>query len=420
VELAEEAEPHMNRPQQVTWVNRLEVEHDNLRSALAWSIDNDVEIGLRLAGAMGRFWMFHGHFSEGWDWMAKALAEANNSGPRLDGSRAKVLQHASKLLFLQGDINGARALSEESVTIWRQVGDQRNLADVLCDLGPTIHRLGDHAEARALLEESIAIFRQLKDKAGLARSLFWHGHVAWREGDDTLARTSAEEGIAVSREVGDISRIAASLSVLGVVEMRQGHYVTAQASFEESLTLFQQAEDKTGSALLFSFLGVLAYTQGRYEQAKSFFEQSLQLWRESDGKIYVAGILYDLGSVIYQQNNWREAAQFFEEGLTLSLELKEKPDIARCLAGLAIVAEAEEQPERAIHLFGVIEALLEAENMELETIDRFDRVPVPIQADYERHRAAARAALGDEVFEAAYAEGQAMSLEEAVASVLER
>jgi predicted ATPase/DNA-binding SARP family transcriptional activator len=442
--LAEEAEPNIYGTEQVVWLNRLEIEHDNLRVALAWSIDHAIDVGLRLVGALGRFWHFRGHHHEGQDWLAKALA--SSEGADLEGPRAKALDRAGYLAFFLGDIERACALCQESVRIWRELGDQRGLAHALCDLGSAVNAGGDPARARNLLEESIALFRQIEDKPGLVRALFWHGHVAYLQRDFVRARASAEETITLGREVGNTSNVASATDTLGMIAFHEGDYAAAQSFLEESLRLMREVEDKLGIAIMLDLLGGIAYTQGRYGQARLCFEESHRIWQELGSKPEVAWGLYFLGYVALRQGHLRQAAKLFTESLLLYQELEAKADMARCWAGLAEVAKAEGRPERAARLWGAMHAALQSLGTHLEVVDqdRYAHGPehpmVPSeapprgctgespptglhrgnvfaatsQAEQEREVAALRTELSGDAFAAAWAEGQAMTLEQAL------
>jgi tetratricopeptide (TPR) repeat protein len=416
LELAEAARPHMYGPREALWVKRLEAEHDNLRAALAWSIENATDIALRLAGSLGRFWHLHAHHSEGRRWLVKALTKSEDNTTGLDSFRARAFNQASVLSYFMGDTAQAFSFSERSVNLWRQVGDTQGLALALCDLGVAMHGQGHLARARVLLEESISLFRQLKEKRGLVRSVFWHGHVTYRQHDYAKARMSAEESITLAREIGDTSNMAAATSTLGRISFQQGDFSAAQLYFEKSLQLFREAEDKPGIAIVLDCLGNLAYTQDDCEKAKSCFEESSVIWRELGSQPDVAWLLCHLGYIALHLGNQQRAMLFFEESLALNRALDNRQGIARCLAGLAGIAAAAGQPARATRLFGATETRLVILDTQLGYIkkDMCDRIATTIQAEYERTMAAARAKIPEADFEAAYAEGQAMSLEQAI------
>ncbi len=201
--LVEEAEPELTGAKQTEWLHRLEEEHDNLRTALRWAKEHNgdgdahkVEVGLRIAGALWRFWKVRGYLSEGREKLAGMLAlptlptastlaptpaplpqtlrtqsHSPHSPYSLNLFRAKALNGAGVLAYRQGDYISARSLHEESLAIKRELGDKQGIASSLNNLGNVADDQGDYANARSLHEESLAIKRELGDKRGIASSL---------------------------------------------------------------------------------------------------------------------------------------------------------------------------------------------------------------------------------------------------------
>ena len=279
--LAEAAAPELRGAHQVAWLERLNAEHDNLRAALAWLLEQQaIACSLRLAGALWRFWHIRGHLSEGRRWLEAALALAGREGPvppigtvpplpdtghRV--AKAQALNGAGALATSQGDYAMARALHERSLALRRELGDTRGIAASLNNLGLVAREQGDYGAARALFEESLALKRELGDKLAIANSLSNLGLVAFDQGDYGAARALHEESLTLGCELGDKWGIAISLSNLGEVARAQGDYATARVLFEESLTLKRELDDKLGIAhSLEGFAGV-ASAQGHAEQA---------------------------------------------------------------------------------------------------------------------------------------------------------
>ncbi len=420
MELAEAAEPHMYARGQVTWVKRLETEHDNLRTALQWSIENDVEICLRLAGALGFFWHIHSHHLEGRDWLLKVLAQTEDSELDLDKFRAKALNKAGYLSMFLSNIRQANALLEKSVALWEKIGEQLGLAHALCDFGAALQVQPDLPKAREALEASIAIFRQLNNKEGLARSLFWHGHATMQQRDYEQARASAEECILLSREIGMTTHIGSASLTLGRVAVGEEDYATAQSFYEDSLRIFKEMEDKPGVAIGLDLLGSLAYRQAHYQQAKTSLEKSLLIWQELGNRMSEAWVSYILGYIAIHQKQGQQAASYLNKSLLIYQERNKLTGIARCFLGLAEVASLDKETDRAAQLFGIAEAYLEVSQVKLGNAinDLFDHIAAISHVEYEQLVAAVRAELDEASFEIAYAKGQAMSLEEAVAYAL--
>jgi len=195
--LAEQAAPQLAGREQAAWLTRLETEHANLRAALRWAQVSDArEVGLRLAGALARFWEVHGHLHEGQRWLEEMLAMPGaERRPELAALRATALHGAGLLAY----------------------------------------RLGDHARAVALGADCVALRRALGDTQGLAATLNNLGNVAIRQGDLARAAAYLAESVALQRACGDAVRLAAMLNNVSNVACMQGDYAQAVALFTESL-----------------------------------------------------------------------------------------------------------------------------------------------------------------------------------------
>jgi non-specific serine/threonine protein kinase len=152
--LAEEADPKLRGAEQAEWLRRLENEHENLRAGLEWSlVEAGPQEGLRLCGALQRFWWTRGHFTEGRQWCTRSLCKAG--AEERTRERAYVLNAAGVLSHDQGDYPAAKAFHEEGLAIRRELGDRRGTAASLGNLGNVALNQGDYPAARALLEESL-------------------------------------------------------------------------------------------------------------------------------------------------------------------------------------------------------------------------------------------------------------------------
>ena len=367
--LAEEADPKLCSAEREQWVHRLEQEHNNLRAALNWSVERkEAATALRLGGALWRFWFWQGHLGEGREWLEKALAVAGSESgglttQELPAVRAKALGGAGVLTHYQGDYRQAKLLCEESLALFRALGDKRGMAASLNGLGLIARASNAYAEARALHEESLAILRALGDTWGIAEALSHLMIVAFSHGDYTAGKLLCDESLAIFRAFGDRRSIALALGTLGNQAFLQEEDAAALPSIEEGLALFRELGDRRNSARMLSFLGYAAFVQGDYAKACTCYVEALTTLRELGAKWYIVA----------------------------------------CLDGLAGVAVAQGQPEWAAHVLAAAALLREALGVS----------PPPILlANYERTVATTRAQLGEERFAAAWAEGRKMTLEQ--------
>jgi predicted ATPase/DNA-binding CsgD family transcriptional regulator len=365
--LVEEGESGLTGAEQRLWRERLEEENDNLRAALSWSLKRgESETAMRICGALWRFWLMEGYFSEGRRWLEEALAGGSGAAAPV---RAKALNGVGVLYHYRGDYERTKALCGESLALYRQLGDKKGIAAALHGLALAARSEGDSAKARAMLEESLAISRELGDEWSVAYSLIYLGIVLMMQEDDEAARSTLEEALALSRKSGDLRHISYSLGLLGKLASDRGDYQTARSLLEESLALIKELRDRLGTARTLYVMGVVAFDQGRFVAARSLYEESLAISEE-------LGVVWHVASV---------------------------------LEGLARVA-AQRQPVWAARLLGASEGLREAAGVPEPAF------PPWIRATREQGVAVARHRLGEEAFAAAWTEGKAMTPRQALAA----
>jgi tetratricopeptide (TPR) repeat protein len=344
--LAKQAEPELRGAEQQAWLARLEADHDNLRAALAWSqtVRGSTELGVRLGGTLWWFWWVRGYWSEGRAWLSRTLAssmillesERSSEEWALIAARAKALLGASWLAHAQSDYERQAALVEESLTLYRTLGDQHGSADALRGLSWMAFSQGNLEQAAARLEESLALYRTLGDQHGSADALRGLGWVAEYQGDHERQAALVEESLTLYRALGDKRGCADALQGLGWVALRQSALEQAAARFEESLTLYRALGDKRGCADALRSLGNVAVHQGASERARMLAEESLALARELGDKRGVRRAITVLVWAASTQHDDQTVARL-EEYLAVSRELGSKSDIAGTLNELGEV-----------------------------------------------------------------------------------
>jgi non-specific serine/threonine protein kinase len=319
--LAEEADPKLRGAEEAEWLRRLEEEHENLRAGLEWSlVEAGSKGGLRLCGALQRFWWTHGHLAEGRQWCTRVLCKAG--AEERTRERASALNAAGILTYYQGDYPAARALYEESLAIRREVADRLGIAASLSNLGIVTLNQGDYPAAKALFEESLAIRRELGDRFGIAVSLSNLGYALLNQGDYPAARAPLEESLAICRELGDRFVSALALSNLGYVALNHGDYPAARALLEESLEIRRKLGDRSGipysleglAAVVASLLGSLraARIWGASERWRAEIGAPLPPCERSCYDRLVAAARIASGDEAAFDNAWQEG-----RGLTL-------------------------------------------------------------------------------------------------------
>ncbi len=243
VQLAERVETGLAGPQQSEWVARLEAEHDNLRAALEFCRDRNKTAGRRLAGALWQFWEARGYLSEGRTWSESMLDR--DGKPAIDPASARVLLGAGTLAGRQGDLEAAGRLLEESLRLFREVGDRWGIGWALDNLGMLALSGGDIERARTMFEESLEIFRQIGDRRGAACTLDNLGWAVLLVGDPASAQQHFEGALAVFQEIGDRRGMGRALGNLANLLRVRGDVRRARALFKESAQFCQSPPSKT-------------------------------------------------------------------------------------------------------------------------------------------------------------------------------
>ncbi len=366
---SEEAEPKIRGAEHFLWRTRLEVEHDNLRAALRWTLESqEAEMGMQLAFSLVAFWRASNQDREGRNWCEQVLAQPGTSART--AARAMALLAAGAMTMFQGDLPQAQLLLEESIAIGREVGRaaKRTLALALALLAYGALLQGNLGAARELAEEGVRLFREVGEAWGTALALNHLGRATLELGDPVAARPLLEESAALFR-AGNMQRLAMPLNTLGRVALRQG--------------------DDTG--------------------ARAYCEEALAVARATGDELFIAEALAQLGTVALHVGDSGQATELYQQSLTLIWTRGYRECIAEDLAGLAATASLLGQPERAARLFGAVEALREVSGIRLSPLPR---------ADYDRAVEGIRAHLDEATFAQAWEKGRAMPLEQAIAEAL--
>ena len=280
------------------WMDRLEREHDNLRTALGWAKERgEVEAGLRLVGALGWFWWTRGYFVEGHNWAEHFLEKPVRGDLRaMDGARAKALLGAGMLSYGRGDLLRSLGLLEEGLATYRRLGDQAGTAAILAELGKVVRAQGDDDRAQELSKEGLHLSRLLGDNRSAAISLLTQGHLARHRGDLARAAELFGEALALWKKLEDRRGVAYSLCNLGVAALERGEAGYALELHEESLRLYEALQDKPGRAYALINLGDVARSLGEEGRAVSLYEEALALHKELGIERGVLRALERLGS----------------------------------------------------------------------------------------------------------------------------
>jgi len=359
-----------------TWLDRIKIEYDNIRSALSWISKDEPEAGIRLAAALWRFWYLNGYLQEGRRWLEELLTRQPASTD--DVIRAKAINRLAVTAVLQGDgataqtlatqalsvaresggdgeaatalntmaiiageqcnFSAARALLEESLGIRRESGDRALTANTLNNLGILSFRQGEFDAARRFYEESLAHFLEVGDRHGMAMTLLNQGELASRTGDRSSAQLKIQEALTLAKELKDRSLIPVAMNSLGKMLLSEGNDPAAYQLIKETLEVFRELGDKHRIATTLVSLGTLAEHRACDRDAQSLYEESVALCRELADPLELATSLTCLGRLAARQGDHAAARTHYQEALAITQQVGSKPGVARSLSGLADLA----------------------------------------------------------------------------------
>ncbi len=443
------AQSLIHGPEQMQWLNRLEIEHNNLRLALRFALEhNEACDALLLADALTPFWEMRGFLHEGREWFKRALDAAPrphpDSAPEYRTCYAWASDRAAELALRQADYPAARVLSTASLELFRELGDKPGCAAALNTLGNTVRQMGEYTIAEGLHYESLTISRELGLKREIVAALTSLGMAAQYQFRIEQARTYYEEALELEREQDDKRAIALALTNLGTAVQQQGDFDRARALHAESLALLREIHDRWGISGTLANLGMLAEAQRDYEGARVYYEEGLELARALGERRAMAVLTRSLGLTKQAQGDLEGARRMHEESLAIRRELNHKRGVCLSLANLALVIHLQGDDAKAREVYGeslalcreledrrtLVDALVGLAHIHLKAGDlqcaaqlaafvetRFSSLPLGLdQAERDLHAetvAQVRGRLTPEAWQAASESGRNLDVEQA-------
>ncbi len=366
LELVEEMLPHLSGQDQQKWLDRLEVEYDNIRAALSWSLTgSQVEAGLRIAIAIYQFWTIRDYTEEGLAWMERLLGGAGEAVSSV--VQANGLAYAAFLAGFRGNAAAQIAHGREAATVAEAAGAE--------------------------------------GKRALVWALAAQAYGARAEGDYQTEFALGERVIRLNRELEDAYQLGVTLSVYSFSAMALGKYDRARAMLNEALGLLREAGNPYRTAMALNYSGDLARCERDYAAARAAYEQGASLLRRLDAPRDLASVLQNLGHTWLHLGDAERGRVLFGESLAIQLAQRNTQGALECLIGFAAIAVVRGLPAAGARLLAAVQAL---------GGERITSAWAATRIEYEHYLALARARLGEEAFEAAQASGRTLSLQEVV------
>ncbi|MCI0712979.1 MAG: LuxR C-terminal-related transcriptional regulator [Chloroflexi bacterium] len=268
-QLAERAAPELRLANQEQWFHTLELEHDNLRAAIAWSLDSgEVTVGLRIITALRDFWFYEGYHVEAYQWCERALKHVSQIHPILQG---RLRLTAGLIAWARHQMDETRHYWEQALTIFQETGERRYAAWALGYLGGS--------------------------KFGIDQSGY----------EDDVVRIEA--AIDTLRKLNDLPGVAQMLNILGNVHRIPQHYDQAKLAYERCLGIVRQTGEKRRESIILSNLALVAYAEADYELVKVYSQDGVSIAYEIGFKLILAECLHTLAGFLGAENRAPDAAR---------------------------------------------------------------------------------------------------------------
>lgn len=414
--LAEQAAAQWSTPAVDAWIEKLHREYDNMRAALQWARDSGHGmIGLRIAGALWKFWQGYGYTSEGRAWLDRLLTlddphpDSTTMIARLSG-----LQAAAWLASEQRDDTQATRLLEQSMLLRRTLRETTGPTNPLVNGARQSRTEGKYQQAASALEEALSRHRSLREQlrrgsADLGLALYDLGQVQRvlglvrrEQGDFAQAKALFEESLSIHRRFGDREGVAFALIGLADVARDQGDAARVQEYATESLAILRDLRIQWMIGFALNTLAQGAYINDDLEQACTLIDESVVLFRELNAYSSLTEILITQGQILQAQGDVTAAHSALTEALRFAWAVGPRLFVAASLEGLACIESARGQAGRAVQLFAAASTLRTQMGTPVRPVDR---------PALEQALATARSILGADGFTALWEESAGLPLE---------
>jgi non-specific serine/threonine protein kinase len=334
VNLAEQAEPELIRSNQVFWLNRLDDELDNLRIALEWALERNVEAGLRIATVLWQFWQSRGYLAELGNWLGQLLKhyELANS--------LHVRALAAYSIYTR-----SRSIAEQSLQMARTLSDRQSEALSLMNLGVIISvQQGDLREGLPVIEQSLALFRELGDTLNQAYATGW---LSLNNNDLEHTKALVIESLRLFRQLGHLWGIASSLRQLATLTIWGGDFSSPTPWLEEARTIFRQLGDQLREAQILELYGGLAFWVGDFQKACAYYEEAITLEKKVGSDLDSDWTHTHMAYAVLRQGDITQAKEKFKFCVQHFQNTENMGGLVFAMEGLASLNINQDQPCRA-------------------------------------------------------------------------
>ena len=376
IEMAETAQPLiLDKDKELEWIHRLQMEYDNIRTAIEWGLSNDPLAVARIVYSLSSLSVVRSSAGEGHRWGEKALKEIDNAGKNKTDeeklTKARLLVSMGMLSFSMGNNQASRSEDLEAILILRELGDRRSLAIALGFLcGASI--LTGHKE------ESIMVY---------------------------------EEALNIAEELGDNYILGTVLTAGSRVEVfAKGDFSKAIEHNTRASELLKEHGNRWAYGISMYGFGNLYIAQRNFDKSREKFQIAMQTMQELGSLRNVSMIKSDLAHILRYEGKYSEAITAYRETIKDWQRMGHRAAIAHQLECMAFIYKAMEQPERAVQLFGAAEALRQKIEIDMTAQER---------QEYDKEVADLKTNMDEQEFVSLWTEGRSMTMDEAIKLALE-
>ena len=320
IEVAERASEALLGPDQAAWTRQLERDHDNFRSAVSWAVQSgEAELGLTLGIALRDYWRLGGHVREGVRWLGELLKLPGSAGRTL--VRARALTAMANLHAWIADPEAHLRFAEEALAVYRELGESREIAAAVADLGWAQLQVGRLDLARTNLEEARELNTRLGNRRPAADSANGLAMLALLEGRPADARPFFEDALETFEGLGDTYWVALTQLMVSQVDKREGRFEAAENRIRAALSGFRQLASEMGTGWALYSFGDVALHRGEPDRALRLVGASDALLEQvGEMPALATATMGDVGATARSFLDEATADRVYHEGLTMGLE----------------------------------------------------------------------------------------------------
>ena len=319
MQLAETAEPKLRTGEQLVWLNQLETEHDNLRAAIKWSIEQKhVEQALRIPSALVYFWEIHGHGEEGRNWFKQALEMDEDAKKKYPFAWANAVHGIAIHSAYTPQFQTYHAEMEEVLKIFRAYGDDFRVGHTLYHLAYFPHFVGELDTAKARYEESLGVYKKISNEWGMGECLHCIAHIEEVQGNSEKAHALYNQSLEELQPIGDRFSLFHPVGDTALIALNKGELNTAKTILEDSIQAFEELKNLEWTSISINRLTEVLYEQGEYENARKVNQRNLDVQRETNNLDQLSWSIELKGRIELAEGNLASAHQLLDEALAIS------------------------------------------------------------------------------------------------------